>query len=142
MKKILLLSAIAVSVLEATAQDALNLDTYAGAQLATEDLNGTARYVGMGGAMDALGADISTIGSNPAGIGIFRKNVVSTSFGLNVQEDGKNFDKGTKTNASFDQLGLVLSTRMGATSYVNFGFNYHKIWGSVRVPWGGASCRS
>ena len=126
MKKILLLSAIAVSVLEATAQDALNLDTYAGAQLATEDLNGTARYVGMGGAMDALGADISTIGSNPAGIGIFRKNVVSTSFGLNVQEDGKNFDKGTKTNASFDQLGLVLSTRMGATSYVNFGFNYHK----------------
>lgn len=126
MKKIILLSAIAVSVMEATAQDALNLDTYAGAQMATEDLNGTARYVGMGGAMDALGADISTIGSNPAGIGIFRKNNVSTSFGLNVQVDGKNFDKGTKTNASFDQLGVVLSSRMNATSYLNFGINYHK----------------
>ena len=36
-------------------------ETYEGAEIATEDLNGTARYVGMGGAMDALGADISTI---------------------------------------------------------------------------------
>ena len=41
-------------------------ETYENANLATQDLNGTARYVGMGGAMDALGADISTIGTNPA----------------------------------------------------------------------------
>ena len=41
-------------------------ETYENAKLAGEDLNGTARYVGMGGAMEALGADISTIGSNPA----------------------------------------------------------------------------
>ena len=33
-------------------------ETYENANIATEDLNGTARYVGMGGAMDALGADI------------------------------------------------------------------------------------
>ena len=32
-------------------------ETYDNAQLATKDLNGTARYVGMGGAMEALGAD-------------------------------------------------------------------------------------
>lgn len=37
-------------------------ETYEGAAISTEDLNGTARYVGMGGAMEALGADISTIG--------------------------------------------------------------------------------
>ena len=36
------------------------------------DLNGTARFVGMGGALGALGGDISTIGTNPAGIGIYR----------------------------------------------------------------------
>ena len=39
-------------------------ETYENAKLAGEDLNGTARYVGMGGAMEALGADISTIGKN------------------------------------------------------------------------------
>ena len=44
-------------------------DTYESARLLGSDLNGTARYVAMGGAMDALGADISTISSNPAGIG-------------------------------------------------------------------------
>lgn len=38
-----------------------------------DDLNRTARFVGMGGAMSALGADISTIGTNPAGIGLFRE---------------------------------------------------------------------
>ena len=37
-------------------------------------MNGTARFVGMGGAMGALGGDISTIGTNPAGIGIYRSN--------------------------------------------------------------------
>ena len=35
------------------------------------ELNGTARFVGMGGAMGALGADISVMSTNPAGIGLF-----------------------------------------------------------------------
>ena len=56
-------------------------ETYDNAQLATKDLNGTARYVGMGGAMEALGADLSTIGTNPAGIGMFRRSMVAGSFG-------------------------------------------------------------
>ena len=51
-------------------------ETYENAKIAGEDLNGTARYVGMGGALDALGADISTIGSNPAGIARFRKSKI------------------------------------------------------------------
>ena len=49
-------------------------ETYENAKVSAQDLNGTARYVGMGGAMEALGADISTISSNPAGIGLFRKS--------------------------------------------------------------------
>ena len=36
-------------------------ETYQDAKLAAPQLTGTARYVGMGGAMEALGADISTI---------------------------------------------------------------------------------
>lgn len=126
MKKICLLAALAVTATTAMAQDNVNLDTYMGAQLATEDLNGTARYVGMGGAMEALGADISVIGTNPAGIGLFRKSQISGSFGLVSQEEGKSFQDGSKTSASFDQLGVVFSTRTGPQNFINFGFNYHK----------------
>lgn len=101
-------------------------ETYENAKLAGEDLNGTARYVSMGGAMEALGADISTIGSNPAGIGLFRHSNVSLSAGLLMQSDGKEFSNGKKTNLSFDQIGGVYTTRTGQKSFLNFGFNYHK----------------
>ncbi len=126
MKKIFVFAALAFVAVQSKAQDAVNLDTYIGAQLATEDLNGTARYVGMGGAMDALGADISTIGSNPAGIGLFRHSQVAGSFGLVSQSEGKSFADGSKTTPSFDQLGFVVSTRSGVHSFINFGFNFHK----------------
>jgi long-subunit fatty acid transport protein len=126
MKKIYLLSLLASVAMQTQAQDQINLDTYIGAQLATEDLNGTARYVGMGGAMDALGAEISTMGTNPAGIGLFRSNQISTSMGFIVQEGGKTFQDGSKTNFSFDQVGIVAATRTGRQSFVNVGFNFHK----------------
>ena len=53
---------------------------YDGVKIADKDLNGTARFVGMGGAMGALGGDITTMGTNPAGIDIYRSNDVMTSF--------------------------------------------------------------
>ncbi len=121
MNKILFMTLMAMSSLTVSAQE-----TYENAKLASEDLNGTARYVGMGGAMEALGADISTMGSNPAGIGLFRRSTVSTSFGLVSQDDAKSFRNANKTNMSFDQIGLVYSTRFGRNSIVNVGFNYHK----------------
>lgn len=119
--KLSIIAAMALVTVPMAAQD-----TYENANIATEDLNGTARYVGMGGALEALGADISTISTNPAGIGLFRRSVASVSFGLVSQEGGKNFANGDKTNASFDQAGFVYSTRTGINSFVNFGFNYHK----------------
>lgn len=121
MKKIFVMAAFVMAILPAAAQE-----TYENAKISWSDLNGTARYVGMGGAMDALGADISTIGTNPAGIGLFRKSNFSTSIGLVSQEDGKNFGGGTTTNVSFDQIGVVYAGRVSETSFVNFAFNYHK----------------
>lgn len=116
------MAALALAIgLPAAAQD-----TYESARLLGSDLNGTARYVGMGGAMDALGADISTIGTNPAGIGLFRHSTASLSFGLVSQQDAKRFDGLGKTNLSFDQAGFVYSMRMSRSSFVNIGFNYHK----------------
>ena len=121
MKKIVYAAFFMAAVVPAAAQD-----TYESARLLGEDLNGTARYVGMGGAMEALGADISTIGSNPAGIGLFRHSTVSMTLGLVSQQDAQKFDGLGKTNMSFDQVGFVYSTRMSSTSYLNFAFNYHK----------------
>lgn len=101
-------------------------ETYENANIASEDLNGTARFVGMGGAMDALGADISTIGTNPAGIGLFRHSTANVSFGVVSQQGGKSFADGNKTHMSFDQAGFVYSKRTGRSSFLNFAFNYHK----------------
>ena len=125
MKKTYFIAAMLTLAMQMQAQSATQ-DTYIGASLATEDLNGTARYVGMGGAMDALGADLSVMGSNPAGIGLFRKGQVSASLSVNVQENGKSFQDGSKTHVSFDQIGFVYATQSGRTSFLNFGFNFHK----------------
>ena len=121
MKKILSIMTAAMLGTAVSAQE-----TYDNAQLATKDLNGTARYVGMGGAMEALGAELSTIGTNPAGIGMFRRGMVAGSFGFNTLSDAKSFGNANKTNMSFDQAGFVYSMRSGRHSMLNFGFNYTK----------------
>lgn len=130
--KYFLLAAIGMMTLPMAAQE-----TYQDTKLIGNDLNGTARYVGMGGAMEALGADISTMQSNPAGIGLFRKSQISLSGGL-VSQSGDNANTslsyggskmsidGNKTNASFDQIGFVWAMPNGRNSYLNFGFNFHK----------------
>ena len=121
MKKILFAAFAVAMTMPAAAQD-----TYESARLLGSDLNGTARYVGMGGAMDALGADISTISTNPAGIGLFRHTTASLSFGLQSQQGVEKFDGLNKTVMSFDQIGVIFSTRVSRNSFINFGFNYHK----------------
>ena len=75
MKRKVCFAALAMAVILPVAAQ----DTYESARLLGSDLNGTARYVGMGGAMDALGADLSTISTNPAGIGLFRHSHASIS---------------------------------------------------------------
>jgi opacity protein-like surface antigen len=121
MKKLYAAALMMAVVLPVAAQD-----TYESARLLGSDLNGTARYVGMGGAMEALGADISTISTNPAAIGLFRHSTASVSFGFVSQQDVQKFDGKDKTVMSFDQAGFVYSARLNRASFVNFAFNYHK----------------
>ena len=121
MKRTLNIMLLALLAVPVAAQE-----TYENAKLATEDLNGTARYVGMGGAMEALGADISTISTNPAGIGLFRRSSASASVGFINQEGAKSFGGGHTTNVSFDQVGFVWTNQISSTDFVNFAFNYHK----------------
>ena len=122
MMKKLFLAAMAVAIgLPVAAQE-----TYEVAEVETQDLNGTARYVSMGGAMEALGADISTISTNPAGIGLFRRSFISASLGIVSQDGASSWGPANKTNVSFDQAGFVYSGRLSRSSFINFAFNYHK----------------
>ena len=112
-----------MTALTATAQE-----TYQDTKLIGNDLNGTARYVGMGGAMEALGADISTMTSNPAGTGFFSRTQVSVTGGLVWQNgvESHSVSGGHKTNASFDQIGIVAPLKINGKPCLNVGFNYHK----------------
>ena len=118
--------AVAVALIAASA-NAQSIYTIEG--LSSEDLNGTARFVGMGGALSALGADISTMGTNPAGTGLFRHADVAFSTGILSLTDGQTFDGHHKARVSFDQAGIVYPFHLsdeGSMRYFNIGFNYHK----------------
>ena len=101
---------------------------YSNAEISsTSDVIGTSRYVSMGGAMGALGADISAISSNPAAIGLFRKSDVSLTAGLLWPKD-KKYEEDNLTHGTFDQMGFVASWHLDApkVQFVNFAFNYQK----------------
>lgn len=121
MKKKIIFGLMAMAAITANAQE-----TYENANLMKPELTGTARYIGMGGAMEALGADISTISTNPAGIGLFRSSSVNLSFGLTSQQDATTYGSDHKTVPSFDQAGFVYSMRTNSRSFLNFAFNYSK----------------
>lgn len=102
---------------------------YEASNLLDKDINGTARFVGMGGAMNALGGDISIISSNPAGIGIYRSNDISISMGPNVINSTFAGVKSKKTMFSFDNFGFVYTGDLGKRGklrFVNFAFSYNK----------------
>lgn len=123
MKRLILTGA----VLAAFCSSAMAQTIYEASRMTEEDVNGTARYVSMGGAMNALGGDISVMRTNPAGIGIFRSNDLSLSFSYLSTKTGDMAK--AKGGMSFDNIGLVYANRIsndGALRFVNFGFNYHK----------------
>ena len=123
MKKIFLTSMLLGTGLAMQAQD-----TYLNDQMTNTsgDVYGTARFVGMGGAMGALGADISTISWNPAGIGLLRKSELGFTAG--AVWDSKGVNGINRAHATLDQMGGVFSFRTGNDKmpYCNVAFNYQK----------------
>lgn len=103
-------------------------NTYLNERLAntSDDVIGTARYVGMGGAMGALGADMSTISWNPAGMGLFKRHDASVTFG-GLWGISK-IDEERRGTATFDQAGFVFNINgiSSKVKYVNVSFNYQK----------------
>jgi len=101
-------------------------DMYDAVRFATKDLNGTARYVGMGGALGALGGEISSMGSNPAATGLFRKSDATFTLGGQFGADGVLGHDGSRM--SIDNVGIIISipADQGSLRNVNFGVNYVK----------------
>lgn len=98
------------------------------------DLTGTARYLGMGGAFGALGGDISAMGTNPAGLGIYRSSEIVTTLSLSAIKTNTNWT-GTemganKTKFNFDNIAYVgyfpTGNDEGLVSW-NVGFAYNRV---------------
>jgi long-subunit fatty acid transport protein len=75
--------------------------------LATKDLNGTARFVSMGGALGALGGDVSSMHTNPAGTALFRRSTFVV--GAGGMSSNENVLGQSNIKMSFDYIGAVFS---------------------------------
>lgn len=90
------------------------------------DLYGTSRYVGMGGAMGALGADLSCMSYNPAGIGLYRRSDIGFTAGAIWNAD--KVDRVKNARGTLDQFGFVYAAKTGNPNmpFFNMGFNFQK----------------
>jgi hypothetical protein len=98
---------------------------------------GTARFMGLGGAFGALGADFSTLSQNPAGIGLYRKSEFTiTPQLITASTDAEFFgqtNSDSKYNFNLGNVGMVMNLNLGGNrdasflKYVNFGFGMNRV---------------
>lgn len=124
MKKSIIFSFATIFAIGVSAQE-----TYDALRFSTSDLNGSARYVGMGGALSALGGDVAAMASNPAAIGLFSKSDASFTFSTVFGSKGTLGHDGVR--GSIDNCGIVLSSEVTGSSdngliRVNYGVNFKK----------------
>lgn len=89
----------------------------------------SARLLGVGGAMGALGADFGMISVNPAGLASFRRSemMFSPSLHANTTEarlkgDGNDFYTDEKSRLAFENMGLVIAHRPADSKLKTFNF--------------------
>ncbi len=100
--------------------------------------SGSARFVSMGGAMGAMGGDLSNISNNPAGIGIYRRGDFGVSASVinsrttATHYGSQNIDN--RLNFNLPNFGLVISndvrnprTPLEGWQFVNFGIAHQRI---------------
>lgn len=97
--------------------------------------NGTARFIGAGGAFGAVGADFSALSTNPASIGLFKKTEISlTPLNLSLLRSESMYNDEltptTKLKNSFSNLGIVFAWNGAAGSKWKkgqFGIGFNQI---------------
>lgn len=100
-------------------------------------LSGNARYVGIGGAFGALGGNLSTMSSNPAGIGMYNVSEASVSPGLTIDKTFSNYQGGSQqedlqTRGNFGNFGIVGVVYEGSKltndwRKVQLGFGFNRL---------------
>ncbi|MBE6212368.1 MAG: hypothetical protein E7129_04430 [Rikenellaceae bacterium] len=100
--------------------------------LSQRDVAGTARSMGMGGAFTSLGADMASLGYNPAGFGMYQRNEISVSLGLGITRaknyNAYNYGDNTSVRCAINNVGASFKVyeSSGALTAINFAFGYNK----------------
>lgn len=92
----------------------------------------SARVAGMGGAFTSLGADISSMAINPAGLGMYRSSEVLISLGVDHTKSYNDTYGKWSTNSTalnFNQIGAALNLYQSSGPLVSFtlGFGYSQL---------------
>lgn len=94
---------------------------------------GTARTLGIGGGIGAIGADFSTMSTNPAGLGWYRRSemVITPSLTLSNAESllaGGELRDRSRSNVNVNNFGFVIKgrDRTSALRSLNFAFGYNR----------------
>ncbi len=110
MKKLTLTFALMAGVcLQLSAQNEEDVLRYS-----FQKLQGTPRSLGMGGAMGIVGADLSAINSNPAGLGFFRNNTYLIGLGYSYWKTNSTYlgasSQSTQHGLNIPNLGASFTT--------------------------------
>lgn len=92
--------------------------------------SGTARYVGVGSSMSAIGADLSVVNTNPAGIALFRKSEYSFTPALSINDatsqlvsgQGNGINTDNRTVFNLPNAGVVFTSRPRSPGWKNINF--------------------
>ncbi len=104
------------------------------ASLSQNQMFGTARSMAMGGAFTSLGADISTVSQNPAGLGMFMQEVFSITPTLAITDattDGlPSWVGNNRSTFGFSNMGATFQlseNASGSLIAVNAAITYNKL---------------
>jgi len=130
MKKYIIMFFAVISLLSAYSQNQIDALRYSQFQY-----GGSARFVAMGGSLSAIGADLSSMAINPAGLALYRRGefnftpeilsttVKSSMNGTNEEDFGYGFN--------FSNLGIVGAivedSEVSDWKGVAFGFGYNRL---------------
>lgn len=138
MKKLFISALVLIPAAAAVAQGPVDAMT-----LSQTELRGSARFIGMGGAFTALGADLSTLRQNPAGIGVYRGSDIGITLGLDFMSNktaaGGYSNSETNTLFNVDNAGYVGTMTFGDNdeNTISWGFSYDRIMRYNRQYTGG-----
>lgn len=106
-----------------------DIDAY---RFSQSNYEGTARFMGAGGAFGAVGSEFSALNTNPASIGIYKKNEITfTPMVVSIFNDNTNYN-GTgsytsNTKYSLSNVGCVFRFPMdGSWKAVQLAFGYNR----------------